>query len=514
MTRRPTNGGGYGISRLPVQRVIESFGVGSEAKAAGSEGPRSRLKVSAKGASKFWIWGVGIALGAAQLAWALPHFTFPARVAAVGVLLLLLWSVSSWLKDRQVRSLVLVAACGQLYVGHALSQFSQSELGLRGGAYAPSEAALEKAAWGAFVGGLLLVLGWQLGSQTNVRHRARIGVLNNFRHGQQAPLYAHLVLGIALQLTQLLGVVSIPPEIRTPLSFIMNPYISWAVILLVRKADGDLRIPLWAYGVATVLSLGGLIVVATAVALTPWAFLALVHVGLTRKVPVRWVLVGVALAIAFNEAKGRYRGTSSYQGTMRGERIPFDERKDVWTASAREVRGQGAEQALKTFLDRTSENLPLAQIIELVPTAVPYRAGKNLEWVVLFSVPRFLFPSKPPNMELFFVDYGISFGYLSATGQELTRVGISALGEGFWHFGWPGLCLFSLINGIVLGAVYGGFGYPDERNGLACISLAASQFPITAVIYLIPSMIAFLTACAIAVVGLLWLGSVFKGVGR
>lgn len=113
----------------------------------------------------------------------------------------------------------------------------------------------------------------------------------------------------------------------------------------------------------------------------------------------------------------------------------------------------------------------VAHIYSMTPSVVPYQYGNTYSFFAVSFIPRILWPDKPTagSANGF---YAVTYGVSTEEGARTTTFGVSILGEAFMNFGWAGVILVMLLQGILIGALHHSFGGQVSGPGGQAVFLA------------------------------------------
>lgn len=130
---------------------------------------------------------------------------------------------------------------------------------------------------------------------------------------------------------------------------------------------------------------------------------------------------------------------------------------------------------LDEFCLRQFEPLPVGFIVGEVNRA-GFLNGQSMAYAYYSLIPRFLWPSKPT------VTRGAWFSvYLGLAPQEnaaTTSTGITAIGELYWNYSWPGVVAGMFIIGVLLGALWRLAGPDPLESSITWLLYMATGFEI------------------------------------
>ncbi len=275
----------------------------------------------------------------------------------------------------------------------------------------------------------------------------------------------------------------IPEEFQQPLSAILRVLQNQVLVVIAilgwlfygRKESKFYGV--WLYGLVMVTAMRGISSGSLEDALAPIGIFFVVKWLYTRRVPVVPIVATAALVVFLSPVKADYR-------------------EWTWVADDPELAQQSSltrgtlwiEQAMEYWKDTLSGNRDLAEatssatgradfihqvayIYSMTPSVVPYQYGKTYSFFLVSFIPRLLWPDKPTagSANGF---YAVTYGINSEEGAKTTTFGVSILGEAFMNFGWPGVVLIMLLQGILIGAMQHSFGGRDSGSGGQAVFLA------------------------------------------
>ena len=159
--------------------------------------------------------------------------------------------------------------------------------------------------------------------------------------------------------------------------------------------------------------------------------------------------------VYFFAGKGEYREKVWFDGAPETQQMSATSKALFWVEQAAEF-WQDTLSGARTFTEATSSATErgdfihqVAHINSMTPAVIPYQYGETYSYFAVAFIPRILWPNKPltGNANSFFaVAYGIS----TEEGVKTSTFGVSLLGEAFINFGWFGVVLVMMFQGIVL----------------------------------------------------------------
>jgi hypothetical protein len=448
------------------------------------------------------VAGLGFHLGAA-----LPLYRPQDRLAGWLLLVILLGAIRHHLVQTGRKIPVLVLVTLQIYIFYGIPQFSQDSLMLLAGLYSPTGAALTAGVWLVVVGELAFLVGYWVALRTTSRGR------NLFDRWAPAPRrhWAPVAIAYAGVSVIVYSVEALRPD-YVPLAFrymaiqIFNAYLSIPILFFLRYRFG-LRMCGWAgWGLVVAMTLVGLIQGVMGSMVFPFfaAIMCLWVAG--RAIRVWWFVVIVLGVVIVNPVKNQFRQLS-WQEKDISSAARIQERVGNWSKAFGLVWVQGSRESadsnIRETASRSSELLYFFQVIDSVPTSVPYRNGEGLATIASFWIPRFIWPSKPRSTQLVNDVYAIEFGVSSEAGVTTSTVAVPPFLEGYWNFGILGVVVFLGVYGVLLGIVLGNSGKGADSSVIVCIAfLGPSPFPLTTVTLAVPQAVVFAVASCATMGGL------------
>jgi hypothetical protein len=275
----------------------------------------------------------------------------------------------------------------------------------------------------------------------------------------------------------------IPEEFQQPLSSILRLLQNQVLVVigilgwLYYSRHGSRIYGLWLYGLVLIASMRGISSGSLEQALVPVGVLFVVKWLYTRRVPITPIIATVALVVFLSPVKSDYR-----QQTWQGENPDLAEQSSLvrgtaWISSAVEywqdtfAGSRDLTEATSSATSRADFIHQVAHIYSMTPTVVPYQYGKTYSFFAVAFIPRIVWPDKPTagSANEF---YAVTYGVTSEEGAKTTTFGVSILGEAFMNFGWAGVILVMLLQGILIGALQHAFGGQVSGPGGQAVFLA------------------------------------------
>lgn len=302
---------------------------------------------------------------------------------------------------------------------------------------------------------------------------------------RKAVLYCVLVGIIVPLLFTFQGII--PEEYQQPLSSILRLLQNQILVVIgvlgwlvyVRKDSRWYSI--WLYGLVIVAALRGISTGALEEALVPIGVLFIVKWMHTNKIS--WVTVGAVLALVLflSPVKSDYRQQIWYGENAEAAEMSSASKVVFWLTQATEYWGdtlagtRNIGEATASASGRADFIHQVAHIHSMTPSVIPYQYGETYSYFAVALIPRVLWPDKPVagNANGFFA---VTYGLTSEEGAKTTTFGVSILGESFINFGWAGVVLIMLFQGLLIGALERMFGGLTSGPGGQAVFIAFFVF--------------------------------------
>ena len=289
----------------------------------------------------------------------------------------------------------------------------------------------------------------------------------------RAILYC-LIVGFVLPLVFTIKDI-IPEEYQAPLSsaltLLQNQILVVIAILgwLVYSRRGSKWFAVALYGAVGIAALRGVGNGILEQALAPIGVVFIIKWMYTRRIPVGAILAVTALVLFLSPVKNEFRqrvmtdpgGEQLAEQLLISKAAAWIEQASVyWVETLKGDRDLTEATSGATL--RTDLIHQVAHIHSMTPSEVPYQYGETYSYFVVALIPRVLWPDKPVagSANSFF---GINYGLQTEESAKITTFGVSILGEAFMNFGWPGVALIMLFQGLILAVLQHIFG--DSRSG-------------------------------------------------
>lgn len=275
----------------------------------------------------------------------------------------------------------------------------------------------------------------------------------------------------------------IPEEFQQPLSSILRLLQNQILVVigilgwLYYSRHGSRIYAFWLYGLVLIALMRGVSSGSLEEALVPIGVLFVVKWVYTRRIPVIPILATAALVVFLSPVKSDYRQQAWMGGSPDLAEQSSLVRGTAWISSAMEY-WQDTFAGERDFAEATSSATSradfihqVAHIYSMTPSLVPYQYGKTYSFFAVSLIPRIVWPDKPTagSANGF---YAVSYGVSTEEGARTTTFGVSILGEAFMNFGWAGVVLVMLVQGILISALQYSFGSYESGPGGQAVFLA------------------------------------------
>lgn len=301
----------------------------------------------------------------------------------------------------------------------------------------------------------------------------------------KAVLYCVLV-GIIVPLLFTFKTV-IPEEFQQPLSSILRLLENQVLVVIgilgwiaYSKLYSKWYV-VWLYSLVILIALRGVASGAIELALVPVGVLFFVKWLYTRRVSVPMMAAVVLVILFLSPVKADYRQVVWY-----GEPEDVIERSSaskmlLWVEQATTYwadtfsGARGLAEATASAAGRADLLHQVAHIHSMTPTVVPFQNGETYSYFAVAAIPRVLWPDKPVagSANDF---YAVSYGITTEEGAKTSTFGVSLLGESFINFGWFGIVLVMVLQGIIISLLERIFGGSRSGAGGAAVFIAFFVF--------------------------------------
>jgi len=431
---------------------------------------------------KDWPYVVVGAMGLlAHLYWALPLYALQDRVMAWVLLCLLLASARQYVsKSRREPPIWLMIAL-QYYVMFALPQFFQEYIQLLWDRFTPSSNALSRAYFLVVLSEITLFSSAHLSRRFLGGVGARLWALApDVRNISSRAIKIYSLLGLGVWNIVTFHGERVLPALMTPLRAVIDPFLALILLLYCQFArPREKGIP-WGTAMAAAMAFVGLLQGVMENIVVPFFLLALMAWIYGKKAKISTVALVILVFIVLNPIKGIYRGIA-WNKTFPSGVSGIVERLEVWAdASAQFLQDPFAgSQMIESTAGRLDGILPYSEVVQMVPTPIPYRTGESLLTAMVYFVPRIIWEDKPGSSDIIYNQYAVEFGFLTQEGTETSTAGTNFLAEGYWDWGPLGSIAYASAMGAILAVLFSGkYGATSEGQVLIAAAFLAKVFQI------------------------------------
>lgn len=262
---------------------------------------------------------------------------------------------------------------------------------------------------------------------------------------------------------------TIPEEFQQPLSSILRVLQNQVLVVIAilgwlfygRKESKFYAV--WLYGLVLLAAMRGISSGSLEDAVVPIGVFFVVKWLYTRRVPIVPVLATIALVVFLSPVKSDYRQRTWFgdepdlanQSSLTKGTLWIEQAAEYWKDTI--AGNRDWIEATSSATGRTDFIHQVAYIYSMTPSVVPYQYGQTYSYFLVSFIPRIVWPDKPTagSANSF---YAVTYGITTEEGAKTTTFGVSILGEAFMNFGWPGVVLIMLIQGILIGVMQHSFG--------------------------------------------------------
>jgi hypothetical protein len=329
----------------------------------------------------------------------------------------------------------------------------------------------------AILGILCLQVGFYWFLKSSYRHTIPVARLP--LNKRKALLYC-IIVGLLLPLLFTFQGL-IPDEFQQPLSSILRLLQNQVLVVigilgwLYFSREGSRIYGLWLYGLVLIASMRGISSGMLEEAIIPIGVLFVVKWLYTRRIPVMPIITTVLIIVILSPVKADYRQQAGQNPELADQSSLVRGTAWIWAAVEYwEDTFTGRWDLVEATSSATSRAdfiHQVAHIYSMTPSVIPYQYGGTYSFFIVAMIPRVIWPDKPTagSANNF---YAVSYGVSTEEGVKTTTFGISILGEAFINFGWFGVGLIMLLQGIVIGMLHHAFGSDSSGPGGQAIFLA------------------------------------------
>jgi len=261
----------------------------------------------------------------------------------------------------------------------------------------------------------------------------------------------------------------IPEEFQQPLSSILRVLQNQLLVVIAilgwlyygRKESKFYAV--WMYALVFIAAMRGISGGSIENAVVPVGVFFVVKWLYTGRIPIAPVVATVLLVVFLSPVKSDYRQRAwldedpdlAEQSSLTKGKLWIEQAMEYWQETF--SGGREISEATSSATGRADFIHQVAYIYSMTPSVVPYQYGKTYSFFLVSFVPRIIWPDKPlaGSANGF---YAVTYGITTEEGAKTTTFGVSILGEAFMNFGWPGVLLIMLVQGIFIGAMQHSFG--------------------------------------------------------
>jgi hypothetical protein len=295
-----------------------------------------------------------------------------------------------------------------------------------------------------------------------------------------------LLLGVVLPLLFNLRAI-IPQEYQLPLSAILTllqnqVYVVIGVLgWLVYGRKASKWFAVWLYALIVITVLHGISTGILEEALIPIGMLFVIRWLYTQRISLPVAVCVIALILFLSPVKGEYRQQLRLDDSSGAAEMSAPARATLWIRQAGDYwvetfsGKRNLVEATASATSRADLVHQIAYIYVMTPAEVPYQYGRTYSYFAVTLIPRALWPGKPTagSANGF---YAVNYGITSEEGAKSTTFGMSLLGEAFINFGWAGVVIVMLIQGLAIAVLERIFGSRKSGAGGQAVFIAFFVF--------------------------------------
>jgi hypothetical protein len=241
--------------------------------------------------------------------------------------------------------------------------------------------------------------------------------------------------------------------------------------------------------------------------LFPWIVVSAVYWRHRRRLPMRYVLAGLAFFVLLQPVKEEMRYWTWHHGSAQSSALErstlwFDIAKNRWTQIA--AGGSGSvEFVARHALARGNYLHMFAHTASYTPDVVGYWKGSTYGYLLVAFVPRAIWPDKPMAQQAN-DDYAIAYNLIPLEFVGRTMTGLPHLIEAFINFGVAGVFFIMMLLGVAYGVIDRAFNHREAGEGGAAI-YAVLLIPLVSIESATAGLFGGLVQTTLVLYGLLWL---------
>jgi O-antigen polysaccharide polymerase Wzy len=331
----------------------------------------------------------------------------------------------------------------------------------------------------AIVGICALQLGYYWFHQSRFKKAVPTAVLH--LNKSKAIIYCVLAGVLLPLLFTFKGVI--PEEFQQPLSSILRVLENQILVVIailgwiVYSRDESKFYAVWLYALVAVAALKGISSGLIEQALIPIGVLFIVKWYYTRRLSIPMIAATLLLILFLSPVKSDFRQQVWYGEAPEIAEMSSASKMLLWVEQATDywadtIAGtRGITEATASASGRADFIHQVAHIYSMTPSSVPYQFGATYSYFAITMIPRVIWPDKPEagSANNF---YAVSYGITSDEGIKTTTFGVSILGEAFINFGWYGVVLVMMLQGLLIALLEQVFGGARSGAGGQAVFIA------------------------------------------
>jgi hypothetical protein len=405
---------------------------------------------------------LGVVGGWVHLAFAAPLYQTIHRLLAAYLLWVFLLLCYHFLRDQGRTGMLRLMFAMQVYVMYGLAQFTQERMFLTFGSYVPTTHAITWSMLVVALGELAMLACYRIASDTAPRWN-----LLPFRHfpapraAWEKIVLGYGALGILVCFVFNLKQDLLPVEISNLVVRVVNPHLSLVLVSFAAYRFQSRRCHVMRVAMAVTMAFFGLMNGMMENTIQPLFVLIMTTLIWGPGLNLRLCVIGLVGFLVMNPVKDKYRDLAwadrDAKINVSGWAAIVD-RIEKWCIAAEKTWQDpfADRRSIEATSGRTSGLLPLAQTIDWVPEAVPYKEGEGFAATLLYFVPRVFWPEKPMNTEIVNDRYALEFRITTPRGLQTSTFGMPLPADGYWDFGVPGAIGYMGACGLLIGWLFGG----------------------------------------------------------
>lgn len=357
------------------------------------------------------------------------------------------------------------------YVFYGFPVFWEDELPVVGSRYVPSTGALDLSLFAAVLSLAVFFCVYPLGLRLGVAARP---IVVKLLPKKLPPLSSgwfllFLLVPVVLAVTYSFALMgqTIPTQIERIIYFIASPMLLLAIAL--RLADVT-KLKRYKFAATVILIMTMFIALLTGMLETFLLPVAIVTVSRWisfKPTHLLWLVLGLVLFVVLNPAKLNYRSETGTFADTQGRALTVEDRLDIWgeQLSSKWISSENIQDNLDASRSRISDLLPVAQVMDTVPSSIPFASGQPWMAIPYSLIPRVVWPNKPDLTQMSNGQYAVTFNRLSPEQAAVTAFNVPQLADAYWNFGWIGIVIVAVLAGLSIGLKAGAF---ETKSWASC----------------------------------------------